>query len=527
MIQDTNQSLSGGRKGSFFAASALPQRIAAAGAWLIGLYVGAWTLASFIAVYLLTGSGLRFDTYEMLLMGHEWRWSYWKHPAMPPWVTEAVYDLTGHSALALDILPVLWIAAALWLILKLCRPILGEAGAVIAALVSLGSFYVMTPIGHFNHNIAQYPFWVLTVYAYRKAVEAPTLLRWLGLAVSAALLMQTKYTGVLLLVTLAVHAFAYPEGRKALRTPAAWAGIALALLLIGAQGFEMLKDAPSAVAYAVYDRPAVHSWYGYILAPFALLGAQIGFHAPILLLAAAALPFTAAGRAKAEKIALPDRSAFDTSLLVAATAGPLVLGLVFFGVLGVEGRPEALGSLFMLVGPSLVALFPRAIPVARPRLAFAAALVVVLGPVLGNVLDPVLGPRLTHKVGTEQIPFAALVPQVEADWQKRTGRPLTIVAGEARVAGGFAAFANPRLSVLQDGELFKSPWITPERLKREGVLFVWRTYKGDPSGPPYPEIAAAMAHYPLVRLPPIIVTVRSGGVALPVQINRAMLPPEG
>ena len=70
----------------------------------------------------------------------------------------------------------------------------------------------------------------------------------------------------------------------------------------------------------------------------------------------------------------------------------------------------------------------------------------------------------------------------EAVWRDKTGTPLRIVAGERWVAGLTALRAGAMPSILTDGDLALSPWITPERLSAEGALLVWELKT--PSDPP-------------------------------------------
>ncbi len=493
--------------------------------YIIATYVIAWVLVAWVMVQWLTFSGMRYDTYEMLLMGHEWQLAYWKHPALPPWVAEAVFVLTGHNAFALAVLPVAWVAAALWLVNRLCRPILGEAGATIATALSLGSWYIMTVAGHWNHNIAQLPFWVLAVLCYRRAILKPSTWNWIALAVVAELLLQTKYTGVLLLGTLAAHACWFKSSRKVLGTPQAWLGIAVALALIVPQFLHVLHNNRTALTYYSVGREHYHAFYDYILGPLKLLGSQIFFHAAVVILVLAARPYGVLQRARAFVVALPERSLFDTSLLIASTAMPLAIGLVFYDLTGLQGRSEAFGSMFMLVGPSVVACAGRVIHIARPRLVLALFALTLLGPPLGNCLDPIFGPLVGHRLGTEQIPFSPAADTLERTWLRLTGRPLTILAGNVYAGGGFAAFMEPRPSVLIDGTMARSPWITKQRITSEGVMIVWHIKDVKQPQPPA-ELVEPLAGYRIELLKPMRIKTKWDGYAPPVMMGLAVILPE-
>ncbi|MGA7673805.1 MAG: glycosyltransferase family 39 protein [Rhizomicrobium sp.] len=494
------------------------ERLAGAVPYVIAAYAGAWVLVQW-----LTFSGLRFDAYEMLLMGHEWQLAYWKHPALPPWMAEAVFELSGRSTAAMAVLPVACAAVALWLVWRLCRPILGTTGAALATGLSLCSWYLMTPVTQFNHNVAQLPFWVLTVLCYRRAILKSSYANWIAFGVVAALLLQTKYTGVLLLATLAVHACWFETSRRQLRTPQAWTGIAVAIALILPQLFQLVLHDRSALTYAV-DRPPYRSLYDHVLGPLALLGSQAFFHVAVLILVLAARPYNAAQRAGAVAFTLPKRTPFDTSLLIAGMAGPLALGLIFYGIAGVWGRPEALGSMFMLVGPAVIACAGRTLVIARPRLVLAFFALTVFGMPVCSILDSFMHPIVFHRLRTEQIPFAAATDAMEFDWWRLTGRPLTILAGDTAIAGGFAAYMEPRPSVLIDGMRDRSPWITAKRITSEGVMIVWLIKDARQPLPPS-ELVKPLAGYAIERIAPLRVVTRWDRYVPPVLFGRAIIRP--
>lgn len=495
-----------------------PSRLTRALGWVLGAYWLVW-----VFVLCLTFVGARLDTYEMLAMGHEWQLVYWKHPALPPWIAEAVFDLTGASLPALSVLSVSCVVLALWLTWKLCRPIFGDTGAALAAALSLGSWYVMVPVGQFNHNLAQLPMWVLTVLCYRHAAARPSVVRWIVLALVAALLMETKYTGALLLVTLAVHALWFPDTRRMLTRSGPLAGCVLLLALCGTEIIYAIGHAPSAMAYAT-DRPVYHSAFDHILGPLSLLASQVSFHAAIGMILLAGFPFTVKQRTEAIVVRLPERSDFDVSLLIAATAGPLFLGLLFYGLSNVWGRPEAFGSMFILIGPSIFACYGRTLRVVRPKLVLTLFAVIVLGPPVGVAAHTEFGPRFSHRVSIEHIPFSSATEAVQGAWAKETGRPLAIIAGDPAIAGGFAAAMAPRPSVLLEGVTAHSPWITQDRIEVEGVLVVWRIKDGEAGTLP-PELAAALRSHTLNRMPSITIHTKWDQYAAPPRFGLAVIRP--
>jgi hypothetical protein len=60
-----------------------------------------------------------------------------------------------------------------------------------------------------------------------------------------------------------------------------------------------------------------------------------------------------------------------------------------------------------------------------------------------------------------------------AVWAEETGQPLRIIAGDPWIAGLLGIAAKERASILIDGDPALSPWITPERVEKDGMLIVW------------------------------------------------------
>ena len=108
-------------------------------------------------------------------------------------------------------------------------------------------------------------------------------------------------------------------------------------------------------------------------------------------------------------------------------------------------------------------------------------------------------------------------------YQRRTGAPLRIVAGEVRTATLVAVGAPSRPSVFLDATPDRSPWVTMEDVKAKGAVVVWPT--SDTSGTPPPEIKA--------RFPDIVPEVprafaRPSQGRLPLlRIGWAVIRPQG
>jgi hypothetical protein len=89
----------------------------------------------------------------------------------------------------------------------------------------------------------------------------------------------------------------------------------------------------------------------------------------------------------------------------------------------------------------------------------------------------VFGPFFIYtpsKVPRVQWPQAEITDRFQSLWSTATGGlPLRIVAGRSWAAGLVGLTAPARPSILNGGRLDWSPWVSQERIDREGMLIVW------------------------------------------------------
>ena len=57
-------------------------------------------------------------------------------------------------------------------------------------------------------------------------------------------------------------------------------------------------------------------------------------------------------------------------------------------------------------------------------------------------------------------------------WASKTNCPLTYLSGNPAMAGMISGYAKHPIQVLEDGDFFKSPWITQKNLDEYGYLEV-------------------------------------------------------
>lgn len=454
-----------------FSASTLLSRLTARPAMAALLFAGlqalVWTLAP-----ALTHHAPPLDVTESYLWGHEWVVGTFKHPNMPGWVLELSRELTGATGWPAYLASQLFVATTLLFVFLLGREMMDLPRALAGMLLLFGVFYFAWPTIEFNHNVAQMPFWAGIAWMLWRLRSRPEAVWWALLGFLAADSLYAKLSSGLLLFVAGLWILYDRPLRKQLAAPGPWIGFGIFLVLTGPLLIWLIRSHFAPLLYAA-ERSA-----GTGGGPLEFLGAQLLACLGLIVLAAAA-GLIGQGHETAGVPAPRDAIMF----LSALTLAPLLLTALVAGLAG-AGLKSMWGSPMLgLSGLLTVALTSQRFSQrVLERLAAGVLILLTVLP-LGYGLDTLLEGRLSGKPKRQNWPQAAIATRFDQLWREQTGKPLRIVTGERWVAGLVALKAGPMPSILTDGDLSISPWITQERLARQGTLVVWEMIKPDDPPP--------------------------------------------
>ncbi len=421
-----------------------------------------WTLVPF-----LVHTAPPLDVVESALWGREWVIGTYKHPAMPAWIFEASRMFNGGAlGWPADIAAQLVNVSTLLLTYAFARDLAGSRVAAAAVLALLGVEYFSWRSPELNHTQAQMPLWIGSAWAAWRAVETRSLGWWLALGAMAAAGLYGKLSNATLLIVIAAWILATPRGRAQLATAGPFAGAAVFALLCVPLARWLLASNFQALAYAG-ARGREQTLVATLLFPVNMLFQA----APIALALAVAGLFQRASPPHHDKPALgPDGRSF----LFTMTLAPPLLAIVL-ALLGGSGlRASWLAPSLPLAATLVVATWSHALDdgvLARLRtIGLGIAVLVPLGYAL---IVPNLSRLSSAPLLRVNWPQADIAKSLADVWKEATPMPLRIVAGQAWPAGLVALNHPDRPSILTDGELSYAPWITPQRLARDGALIVW------------------------------------------------------
>jgi len=482
-------------------------------------HVALWTLLPALAY-----TSPPLDVVEGLAWGHEWQLGYFKHPPLVAWLLEAAYRSTG-GVWSAYLLSQLAIAATFLAVWRLARPMVGDVGALLAAVALEGVFYFTVPTPEFNQNVLQMPLWAWASLHFHRALTRRAARYWLYLAVEVALLVYTKYSGGLLILVFALIAATTAPGRAALKTPWPYVAALLAALMALPHLLWLVQSDFLPMAYALDQKEAV-SAAGRVLHAVRFLAAQLLDHAPLFLVAALATlkPRRAGAAGEPLTVPLARQGAFDRTFVFWIALAPALIAALTSLILGIQFRTLWGAPMFAFSGLTLLLIAGPALTVRRPRLCagLLAAYLVAIPAV--HTAGLWVGPWIDHKAHRPIWPAEEIAARVTAGWTERTGRPLAIVAGHAWLAGLVGLYGPDRPSVMQGASMRENPWIDARALAAKGAVIVWQIR--DPARPGMPasyriDGATAERQAPLAFAWPLDLPIP------PIMVGWAIVPPRG
>lgn len=459
------------------------------------------------------------DVIEM----HTWaaapQLDYYKHPPLPAWGVFLSEALFGRTGFALFLPAALSVALATIVTWPLARTLAGPRRALAALFIQSTVAYYTLYAPDYNHNVAQMPFWAMTIAALYVALTGGSRRWWCGFGAALGLSALAKYSAAVLPLACVALLLWEPQARRH-ATPVN--------LLCAAAGFALVFG-PHFGALAAHDFAPIDylrhrggdlaanaSWSERFLS---YIGGQLLANLiPLALLAG-----VCCARAPAVSPAAAAPSArFNRRFLLALGLGPFAVTLAI-GLAGVYLHPMWASAMFPLSGLLVVHILGARADLLRGRRWFAAWAVLML--LIGGAYaakNTAAWSGATKKFARAAYPGPELARLLDQRWREQVpGRPLRTIAGTQWEAGVASFFSSYRTRVLIDADFSISPWIAPDEVARCGAIVTW-----DPWGAPLDFAQELRTRFPAVRmLPNLQVEPDRPGTYYRKEVGVAVIPP--
>jgi 4-amino-4-deoxy-L-arabinose transferase-like glycosyltransferase len=470
--------------------------------------------ALWLLVPSLTYSSPPGDVSTSLAIGHELLLGSERGPPLAFWLAEGAFRIGG--IVGVYALAQICIVLTYYAVFALGRAIVGTRHAVLAVLLMVGISAFTVPSPTFGPAVLAAPFWALSLLYFWRAVGERSYGAWFPLAVTLGLLLLSSEAGVILLALMILFTLAAPNGRRALKRAEPWmAGLLLAIVVM-----------PYAL-WAARNQPAMLASVLGAVPPTGRAGVRVAgivaaTHLGMLLLLALVSGFPRNKKQRAPEIdrTMPAGRLAKTYVYTFALA-PLLMAVGAAFAFERTGPFARVTPLLVLSGLAVMVLAGDRVRLFRERVVSTAWLGILLIPPALVAFSALLMPWVTRTELATAQPVRAEAAFFSDAFSKRTGKPLTYIAGDSQLAPMIALAAPARPHVYFDWAPEQSPWTTAEDLKRNGGVLVWPA-PGTLRNPP-PQLAAQFPG--LVPEVPQTFERPVRGILPPVRIGWAVIRP--
>ena len=453
------------------------------------------------------------DLAQLLAIGHEFPLTGGFGPPLAYWLAEIAFR--GAGLFGVYALSQICVITTYWCVFALGRAFVGATHAAMAVLLMVGISVFTVPTPNFGPPMLAMALWAAVLLFYWRAVMEGRRRYWYALGGAAALLLIATDAALILLGALALFTALTERGRAAVSTIEAWiTGGALIFVLLlhlfwlaGAGAGDGLTPALARLRDAGIAGGNTTAW-------LRLLSALLLAHAGLAVLVVLAGGWPRTRAAPAPAIARAPVVPFAMTFVKAFALIPALLATIVAVLVGHRLPIGGAAPLLVLSGLAVVIAAGDSVELRHQRiLGFAwAGLLVVPAIFVPAVI--VLLPWTTATDLNIAQPAVAMGRFFADSFERRTGHPLAIVGGDARIAALVALAAPSRPSVYFAADPERSPWVTAQDIREKGAVVVWLTADTTPAPPPeikahfpdlIPEVPRTFERLVRGRLPPLLI----------------------
>ncbi|HXW41179.1 MAG TPA: glycosyltransferase family 39 protein [Xanthobacteraceae bacterium] len=437
--------------------------------------------ALWLAVPLLFYAAPPSELARLLAVGHALPLSGDFGPPLAYWLAEIAFRVAG--LLGVYGLAQLCVIGTYWCVFALGREIVGASHAAMAVLLMVGILVFTVPTPNFGPPILAMALWAAVLLFCWRAVIKGRRRSWYPLGGAAALLLLTSDAALILLGTLALFTAMSARGRAVLgaleaRIVAAGLAVVLVAHLFWLNG----AGEPLAATLQRLREPAMAG--ANTAAWLRLLATLVLAHAGLAILVVLASGWPRSGASPASAIVRPPVAPSAITFVKVFALLPALLATAVAVVIGQRLPIGGAAPLLVLSGLAVVVAAGDSIALRQQRtLGFAWAGLLVV-PALLIPAAIVLLPWISGSDLAIAQPAAAMGRFFADSFERRTGHPLAVVSGDARIAALVALTAPSRPQVYFATDPEHSHWVTAQDISEKGAVVVWSAAPTTPEPPP-------------------------------------------
>ncbi|MGL6225814.1 MAG: glycosyltransferase family 39 protein [Thermoguttaceae bacterium] len=248
--------------------------------WIVvGTHFLLWTFLP----WFIQPSPATYDVMEMFILGREWVLGSSKHPPLPFWVLEIVYQLTGRATFACYLASQIWVFLGLWAVWRLSREFLSNSLALLVVLSSLTYRYFNLGSISYTTSVPPVSLWCLAITFFYLALRYNRKRFWVLLGITLGAGLLSKYSLALLIVCMLLYLTCFTVERRYWKTAGPYLTTMTAFLVFLPHLVWMFQNDFITLKYAESVVLGNQTWLSHLTSPAKFLFSQIILVLPVLI----------------------------------------------------------------------------------------------------------------------------------------------------------------------------------------------------------------------------------------------------
>jgi len=383
-----------------------------------------WTL-----VPSLSNQNLPLDTIEALAWGSNLDWGFNKHPPMSAFAVEIFYQVFGSQDWAYYLLSQFFVVVAFFAVYKFSEEIFNnEKLALLSVLLLEGIYFYNFTTPEFNVNVAQLPFWALTVYYTWRCIKYDKATDYIFLGLFAALGILSKYLFIYLIIGIKLVFFYFIK--KGIKFSHYFIAGPITLLILIPHLIWLNENNFITISYGLQRAGGVGSFIDHLIYPLIFLGKQIGLLVPFLLMS-----FFLLKKIK-PKINLKDKKLI---FLLLTTIAPIFFMLLTSIIMGAKIRTMWMTPFYLFAGTLIIYIFKSQINLNKLK-SFTSVLIIffLISPIAYAYVSISQTDKRTDYDGKE------IARLIQNRWDKNFSNRISIIIGDEWYGGNLSYHLDSR-----------------------------------------------------------------------------------
>ena len=385
-----------------------------------------WTL-----IPSLSNVNLPLDTIEHLAWASNLEWGFSKHPPMVAFILEFFFQIFGNQDWAYYFLSQFFVIIAFFVVYKFSEEILNNKKlSLLSVLLLEGIIFYNFTTPEFNVNVAQLPFWALSVYYTWRCLKYDKPVDYLFLGLFVGLGFLSKYLFIYLILGIKLVFVYFIRKGKRIKFSHYFIAGPIALLILLPHLIWLTENDYSTITYAFQRTGGVGTFIDHLFYPLIFLSKQIGILVPFLLMI-----FFLIKKIKIKINFKDDKFIF----LILTVVTPILLILLTSMILGAKIRTMWMTPFYLFSGTLIIYIFKTQININKLRSFFSLFLILFfLSPFTYYYISITQTDKRTDYPGKE------IARLVQNKWDNNFRNEIKIVIGDEWFAGNLSYHLNSR-----------------------------------------------------------------------------------